>query len=191
MREPGDLARRATGFVAALATTTGLIALLPQRASQGTAQLREASHGPPGHLIPVLDPADPGPHGPAERHLPAAKREHKDVTFVQLAVGGIGVLFCLACAAGVSWWLYPAPDKTLYLRSRPPVTYPMPTLQDDPVADMNRFRSEQLQQLNGIYWLDKAGGTVHLPIEDAMRIVARDGIPDWPKTPYPPVVPAR
>ena len=175
MREPGDLARRAGGFGAALVAATGLISLLPRHATQGA--------------NPAADGPDPGAEGPAERHLPTAQHEQKDVSFRAMATGGAGVLAFVACAVGVAWWLYPEPDKTLHFQ--PPASYPSPTLQDDPVADMNRFRDEQLRQLNGIYWLDKAGGTAHLPIEDAMRIVARDGIPDWPKTPYPPVVPAR
>lgn len=175
MREPGALARRAAGYGAALVAATGLIALLP----------RHAAHGPD----PAAEGPDPGAEGPAERQLPTARNEPKDVGFRALATGGTAVLTFVVCAAGLAFWLYPHPDKVL--RFQPPATYPMPTLQDDPVADMNRFRSEQLQQLNGIYWLDKTKGTVHLPIEDAMRIVARDGIPDWPKTPYPPVVPAR
>ena len=67
--------------------------------------------------------------------------------------------------------------------------YPGPQLQTSAVRDMNRFRAQQLQQLNGAYWLDKAHGIVHLPIEDAMRLVAKEGIADWPKTPYPPSEP--
>ena len=180
MREPGDLARRATGFGAALVAATGLIALLPRHASQGV-RIRAAD--------PAVEGPDPGAEGPAERRLPAARREQKDVSFRALALGGIAVLLCLVIALGAARWIYSGSDKTL--RFQPPASYPSPTLQDDPVADMNRFRSEQMQQLNGIYWLDKATGTVHLPIEDAMRIIARDGIPDWPKTPYPPAVPAR
>lgn len=169
MPDPGWAARRASGFGAALAAATGLISLLPRR---------PASTGP-----------DPDAEGPAKRKLPPARREPRDVTFRQMAVGGVGVVIFVAAAAGAARWLAGEADKTL--RFQLPVTYPAPQLQPDPVADMNRFREEQLRQLNGIYWLDKAGGVVHLPIEDAMRIVARDGIPDWPKAPYPPVVPAR
>ncbi len=180
MREPGSLARRATGFGAALLAASGLIALLPRHAAQGGYQR-------PGDA--AVEGPEPGAEGPAERHLPTAAHERKDVTFRAMALGGIAVLICLVVALSAARWIYSGNDKTLHFQ--PPASYPLPALQDDPVADMNRFRSEQLQQLNGIYWLDKASGIVHLPIEDAMRIVARDGIPDWPKTPYPPTVPAR
>lgn len=185
MREPGGLARHLTGFGAALATAAGLIALLPRHAAQGASKgasrrsrASRAAEGP-----------GPGAEGAAERHLPTAKREARDVAFRQMAAGSLCVLAFVASGMGIAYWLYPEPDKTLTFQQ--PGSYPAPTLQSDTVADMDRFRAEQLQQLNGTYWIDEAGGTVHLPIEDAMRIVARDGIADWPKAPYPPVVPAR
>jgi hypothetical protein len=172
MRE-GSLARRATGFGAALIAATGLISLLPR----------------PGRPDPAVEGPHPGAEGPAERHLPTAGHEARDVGFWQMASGALGVLAFVGFGVGVAYWLYPAPDKTLAFQ--PPSAYPAPTLQSDTVADMDRFRAEQLQQLNGAYWIDRASGAVHLPIEDAMRLVAQDGIADWPRTPYPPVVPAR
>ena len=33
---------------------------------------------------------------------------------------------------------------------------------------------------NGTGWIDKAHGIVHIPIADAMRQVAQEGIPGWP-----------
>ena len=164
MRETGKLARRGAEYGAAVLAATGLISLLPRRGA--------ATEGP-----------DPGAEGPAERHLPPAHHEHQDVGFRAMALGGVGVLLTALGVAGLAFWLYPKPDKVLRL--------PAPSLQDDTVADMNRFRGEQLRQLNGIYWVDRAAGTVHLPITTAMRLVAKEGIADWPTTPYPPAVPAR
>ena len=175
----GGVARRATGFGAALVAATGLIAMLPGREGRHrSGAAARAAEGP-----------DPGAEGPAERHLPTAQHEIRDVTFRQLMMGAAGLVAFVALGVGLARWLYPAPDKSLTFQ--PPMSYPMPSLQNDTVADMNRFRDEQLRQLDGVYWLDRAKGVVHLPIDDAMRLVARDGIADWPKTPYPPSVPAR
>ena len=33
---------------------------------------------------------------------------------------------------------------------------------------------------NGTGWIDKAHGIAHIPIADAMRLVAQEGIPGWP-----------
>ncbi len=55
-----------------------------------------------------------------------------------------------------------------------------PQLQSSPRADMERFEAQQQKQLNGVYWIDQGHGVVHLPIADAMRKVAEEGIPDWP-----------
>lgn len=166
MRERGWLARRAVGFGAALVTTTGIVSLLPRRAMPGP---------------------DPGAEGPEERHLPRARHERRDVGFGAMMLGGLAVLILLAGAAGLAWRLFPRADKTLVFQ--PPMTYPAPQLQTSAVRDMNRFRAQQLRQLDSAYWLDKAHGLVHLPIEDAMRLVAQQGIPDWPKTPYPAAAP--
>jgi hypothetical protein len=64
--------------------------------------------------------------------------------------------------------------------ARPLPNFAQPQLQASPRADMDRFRSQQLGALNGVYWLDRAHGVVHLPIADAMRKVAEEGIADWP-----------
>jgi len=73
-------------------------------------------------------------------------------------------------------------DRTLNL---PLPAYPAPQLQPSPPEDMARFRAAELEKSNGVYWIDRAHGVLHIPIDDAMRIVAQDGIPGWPagKTP--------
>jgi hypothetical protein len=76
-------------------------------------------------------------------------------------------------------WMYPGTMTDQYV-ARPLPNFAQPQLQASPRADMDRFRSQQLGALNGVYWLDRAHGVVHVPIADAMRKVAEEGIADWP-----------
>jgi hypothetical protein len=115
----------------------------------------------------------------AERHIPVARHEKTDVGegFIWGAVGLVlGVLILCACLV---LWLYPDSrrDRTLSL---PLPLYPAPRLQQNPAADMQRFRAGEMQRLNGAGWLDEAHGVAHIPISDAMRRIAHDGIPQWP-----------
>ena len=57
-----------------------------------------------------------------------------------------------------------------------------PHLQSSPPADMAAFGARQRRQLDTAYWLDRAAGTVHLPIATAMQKVAAEGVDDWPRS---------
>ena len=88
-------------------------------------------------------------------------------------------LAALAAMAGLALWIYPdsPTDKSIKL---PLPQFPQPVLQDNVAADYATLHDRQLDQLNGAYWLDQAHTVVHVPIQQAMEAVARDGIPDWP-----------
>jgi hypothetical protein len=49
---------------------------------------------------------------------------------------------------------------------------PPPRLQTQPFKDVHLLRQEQLEKLSSYGWVDQGTGVVHIPIEDAMRIVA-------------------
>jgi hypothetical protein len=76
-------------------------------------------------------------------------------------------------------WLYPGAttDRTMQL---PLPQYPNPQLQPNARDDMAKFYNEEMRWLNEAGWIDKAHGKVHIPISDAMRLVAKEGIPGWP-----------
>lgn len=52
---------------------------------------------------------------------------------------------------------------------------PTPRLQTQPFRDVHQLRQEQLEKLSSYGWVDQGTGVVHIPIEDAMRIVAEQG----------------
>lgn len=58
----------------------------------------------------------------------------------------------------------------------PANSFPMPHLQPDPVADLNKFRIREEQRLNTYGWMDQAQGRIRIPIETAIDIMAAS----WP-----------
>lgn len=59
----------------------------------------------------------------------------------------------------------------------PANSFPMPQLQPDPVADLNKFRIREEQWLNTYGWVDQAHGKIHIPIETAIDMMAAS----WPQ----------
>ena len=115
----------------------------------------------------------------AEPALPPARYEPEDVTFGFLLTGAAGVLLTVLLCAGFVIWLYPGVQHDHRLPSPLPV-YPAPRLQANPQDDLRRFTAEELTRLNGLGWVDKQHGIVHIPIDEAMRRIVQQGIPDWP-----------
>jgi len=49
---------------------------------------------------------------------------------------------------------------------------PTPRLQSVPTTDLAGYRAEQAAKLNGLAWVDQSAGTVRMPINAAMRLIA-------------------
>lgn len=61
---------------------------------------------------------------------------------------------------------------------------PRPLLQVQPYQDLAVFRAQEDALLGSYGWVDRDLGRVHIPIEEAMRIVAEQGLPSFlPPTP--------
>jgi len=58
----------------------------------------------------------------------------------------------------------------------PPRLPAEPRLQQFPRNELYDFRSKEDEQLHSYGWVDKNAGTVHIPIEDAMRLMLERGI---------------
>jgi hypothetical protein len=99
------------------------------------------------------------------------------------ALAGLVVTTIVVVAA-----LYPA---FLYFRSRaartdpppPPLGQhqpgrqaPEPRLQQTPVQDLAAIRAEDERLLATYGWVDEEAGTVHIPIQEAMRLLAARGL---------------
>ncbi len=113
----------------------------------------------------------------SEKALSPARHEPSDVGGRFIWIGVALLLATVLFLALLVLWLFPVSDQDIRL---PLPTYPNPQLQPDPRADMARFYAGEMRWLNGTGWIDKAHGVAHIPISDAMRLVAKEGIADWP-----------
>jgi hypothetical protein len=114
----------------------------------------------------------------SERILPPARNEGSDVPFKYVLAGASGLALALAVVLLAAYFLFPDTLTDRYV-AQPP-RFADPQLQSSPRLDMDRFRAEQLKTLNEAYWLDQQHGVVHLPIDEAMRKLAAEGVQDWP-----------
>jgi hypothetical protein len=119
-----------------------------------------------------------------ESALPEARHEPTDVSPAVIWIGAPALILAVIGLALLVLALFPARavDLTLHL---PLPHFPNPQLQVNPRQDMEQFRAAKLRWLEGTGWIDPAHGIAHIPIEDAMREVAKEGIPGWPEAPSP------
>lgn len=63
----------------------------------------------------------------------------------------------------------------------PAVSFPMPRLQPNPIADLNKFRIAEEEELNSYGWINRKAGKIHIPIERAIDILGAS----WPQQQTP------
>lgn len=101
-------------------------------------------------------------------------------------IGWVGLIYLatvllLVIAPLVLWWIYPraTQDVSRELLAQPPA----PALQTNAPQDLANFLRDQERKLNTYYWVDKQKGLVHIPIGEAMKKLAHDGIDGFAKVP--------
>jgi len=115
----------------------------------------------------------------SEKSLPPPHAEPSDVDGRLIWIGVPVLVGTVLISAAICLALFPRStvDKILH---EPLPQYPAPRLQVSPRDEMAAFRAREMQWLNGTGWVDRANGVVHIPIADAMRKVAQEGIDGWP-----------
>lgn len=76
----------------------------------------------------------------------------------------------------------PNPPLARHEQGRQP---PEPRLQEAPFKDIAALRAEEAALLDGYGWVDEPAGIARIPIEEAMRVVAANGLPRWSVSPAP------
>ncbi len=149
------------------------------------------------------DPTDHGKDIEGEIHPERVRNPEVDYDRTDMSAKAIvGFLIALAIAGVfmhlVLWSVYkyyagsekaatptasPIMSSTRQLpQGDPERTFPAPRLQSDDVADLNKFRDYEEQVLNTYGWINQNAGVAHIPIEQAMQTLAKQGLPTRPPT---------
>jgi len=137
-------------------------------------------------------------HRPDER--PNLGYETTDANTKVLAYAFVGLSLLIIGAFVAMWLLFVYFDSVAHKaeqREANPwgnVDYrpPEPRLQTSPAADMQQMLERQNQLMKSYGWVNKASGIVRIPVDRAMDIVAKKGLPKLPPigapedTPNPP-----
>lgn len=67
--------------------------------------------------------------------------------------------------------------------------FPEPRLEDDERTELNGFRLHEDQQLESYGWVNQNAGVVHIPIDQAMKLIAQRGLPTTPQAGTMPLSP--
>ena len=59
--------------------------------------------------------------------------------------------------------------------------FPEPRLEDDERTELNNFRYAEEDKLNSYGWVDQNAGTVHIPIDRAIELLAQRGLATAPQ----------
>jgi hypothetical protein len=55
--------------------------------------------------------------------------------------------------------------------------FPAPQLQSNPDVDVVKLKQRELDQLNGYGWVDRKAGVAHIPVDRAIDVLTRTGLP--------------
>lgn len=118
----------------------------------------------------------------SEKELSPARHEPTDIGESYAWITVVLLVVTVPVLALIVLLLYP--HSTAHQQLQLPLpSFPGPELQTSPRADMEKFYADEMRRLNSTGWIDKQRGIVHIPIADAMRLTAQQGIQGWPSPP--------
>ncbi len=120
---------------------------------------------------------------------PRVAYEHGDADVFTVSKYGIALVFGVIFAASAMWGLFvwfqhnqnveESPVSKAVIAERPTLP-PTPRLQMFPKRDLKDYRAAEDHHLNNYGWVDQAKGIVHIPIDQAIDAVAKQGLPSKP-----------
>jgi hypothetical protein len=128
---------------------------------------------------------DPAAHAHEEAHT--VHHETRDINIRGVLLFGLGLIVTAAVIHAVVWLLLMGFERRESVAKAMPEyplavgqqnrTPPEPRLQTNPREDLRNLRDSEDALLNSYGWVDKNKGTVHIPIQQAMKLTVRRGLP--------------
>jgi hypothetical protein len=111
-----------------------------------------------------------------------SKHETRDFSFRTIALFAASLILVLAIVSIGLLVLFSAlatgQAKSDVLPSMvTPQLPPKPRLEVEPGGDLQVLRATEDKQLSTYGWVDRKRGTVHIPIDQAMQLLAKQGLP--------------
>lgn len=126
------------------------------------------------------------PHG----HDSQVAYERKDVNVFQISAFGIGLLLACLVTVFAMWALFDfffhredvknADNPNALMMSQRPSLPPEPRLQSQPKIELKDLHADEDAILHSYAWIDPNKGIVRIPIDQAIDMVAKKGLPSKP-----------
>jgi len=129
---------------------------------------------------------------------PEVRYEQSDVRAGAIVRFAIGLVLVVGVASVVLLGLFALFARQQRRQDPPPPPLapqagrlpPGPRLQASPLQDLERLRAEEEKELTSYGWVDPKAGIAHIPIDEAIKIVAARGLPPAAASPSPSPPPA-
>lgn len=131
--------------------------------------------GGAGSGVPGSGAADLG-----VRRNPDVQYERSDISLFVIGIVALGILVLLGVTPLIMIGAFPLTrgDVDRHLA----ITPPEPRLQTAPATDLANYMAKERKLLDSYGWVDREHGIARIPIEEAMRRLAQQGIPEFPRT---------
>ena len=116
--------------------------------------------------------------------------ERKDVNVFEISAFGIGLLLSMILVVFGVWagfnFLFTREDSknlgtaTESMRKERPALPPEPRLQANPRQELKELRADETTILTSYGWIDPNKGTVRIPVDLAIELVSKKGLPSKP-----------
>ena len=124
---------------------------------------------------------------PTDKHGAAPEVEEFDSELNLKAIvwTGIGTLGITAISMVLMWWLFRGFEKLedredskppAMAEAAAPTLPPEPRLEESPPANLAALRAREQEVLDNPAWVDEAAGTVRIPLDLAIDVIARKGL---------------
>ena len=128
----------------------------------------------------------------ASEHHPAGRHEMTDASISGLVKFGIGMAVLIVAVMVAMAWMFKyfsatqqlGPPASPFAESQTPP--PNPRLQVHPTRELKELLNGEDDQLNSYGWVDQKDGIVRIPIDRAMDLLLKKGLPVRSGTPEKP-----